>query len=116
MYVQSCEVYDTKTDQWTLVTQLTRAASCQPHVIIDYASEFVHSNEPAETDIQMQVLLFGGHLFSNDSDHHSLQRVTLGSSGSWRVEDRPVSLMTHGVLYHTATRASVPVHYLRQFD
>ena len=109
MRVQSCEVYDVRTDQWTMVSQLTYPANCQPHVVLSHANELMHSNEMA------QVLLFGGHSFSNDSDHHWLQRLTLGRDGPWRVED-VVSLSTRGVLYYTATAAKLPVHYLRLFD
>jgi len=109
MRVQSCEVYDVRTDQWTMVSQLTYPANCQPHVVVSHANELMHSNEMA------QVLLFGGHSFSNDSDHHWLQRLTLGRDGPWRVED-VVSLSTRGVLYYTATAAKLPVHYLRLFD
>lgn len=94
------------------MTQLTRPASCQPHVVVSYANELMHCNEPAGDTVQ--VLLFGGHAFSNDRDHHWLQRVTSVSSGSWRVENL-VSLLTHGVLYYTATIARLPVHYLRRF-
>jgi len=113
--VQSCEVYDTKTDEWTLVTQLTCPASCQAHVVLSYANELMHRNESAQAADAVQVLLFGGHSFSNDSDHHWLQRLTSVADDSWRVEDL-VSLSTRGVLYYTATAARLPVYYLRQFD
>jgi len=112
--VQSCETYDIKSDQWTLVTRLTHPASCQPHVVITSANKLTHSSESVEKGDMVQVLLFGGHAFNNDRDHHWLQRVTLGSNGSWRVEEL-VSLLTHGVLYYTATIARLPVHYLRRF-
>ena len=112
MYVQSCELYDVKLDQWTLVAQLTHPASCQPHIII---SAQTHGNECANKDCVLQLLLFGGHSFGNDTDHHWLQAVTLHSDGLWRVEDL-VSLSTHGVLYYTATVAKLPAPYLRQFD
>ena len=115
MFVQWCELYDIKSDQWTLVSQLTKPASCQPHVVISYANTLPHLNKAAETDGQLQLLLFGGHSFHNDSDHHWLQRLTLSSDGLWRVEDL-VSLSTQGVLYHTATLARLPAPYLRQFD
>ena len=113
--VQSCEVYDAGTDQWTLVTQLTCPASCQPHVVLSYAKKLMHSNETAEAADMVQVLLFGGHSFSNDNDHHWLQRLISSRDNSWRVEDL-VSLSTRGVLYYTATAARLPVHYLRHFD
>jgi len=112
---QSCELYDIKNDQWTLVTQLTQPASCQPHIVVSYANTPMHDNEPVVKHDRAQVLLFGGHSFSDDSDHHWLQRVTLGSDGSWRVEDL-ISLSTQGVLYYTATMARLPATYLRQFE
>ena len=114
MCMQSCEVYDIKSDQWILVTRLTRPASCQPHVVITYANELACNNDLVEKSDTVQVLLFGGHAFSNDRDHHRLQRLTSGNKGSWRVEDL-VSLLTHGVLYYTATIVRLPIHYLRQF-
>ena len=114
--LQSCEVYDAKTDQWTMVTQLTCPASCQSHIVLSSAgSELVHSSETAESADVVRMLLFGGHSFSNDSDHHWLQRLVSDRVGLWRVEDS-VSLSTRGVLYYTATVATLPVHYLRQFD
>jgi len=116
MYIQSCELYDIKSDQWTLVTRLTRPASCQPHVVISCDKTLMtHGNESTVQDKLIQVLLFGGHSFTNDSDHNWLQRVTLGSDGLWRVEDL-VPLSTRGVLYYTATVARLPIPYLRQFD
>lgn len=111
----SCEVYDARTDQWTLVTQLTCPASCQPHVVLSDANKLMHTNETAEAADTVQVLLFGGHSFSNDNDHHWLQRLISSRDNSWRVEGL-VSLSTRGVLYYTATAARLPVHYLRHFD
>lgn len=109
-------MYNSSTNQWTSVTQLTYPACCQSHVVIGCANEFMHSNESAaQTADTVQLLLFGGHSFGNDSDHNRLQRVTLGSDGLWRVENAS-SLSTHGILYHTATVARLPMHYLRQFD
>ena len=72
-------------------------------------------NGLTESDDLAQLLLFGGHLFSNDSDHNWLQRVTLRRDGSWQVKDA-IPLSTRGVQYYTATVAKLPAPYTRQFD
>jgi len=102
------------------VARLLRPASCQPHVVLRCASQLSDSNHGMETaqdrgDTAMQLMLFGGHAFRSDRDHHWLQRLTTDPRcGSWRVEDL-VTLFTQGVLYYTATIARLPVHYLRRF-
>ena len=111
--IQLCETYDMESDQWTPVTGLFRSASCQSHVVISDPNLIMLNNEPEGKDV-VQVLLFGGHSFSNDRDHYWLQRLTLDRSGWWLVRSQAL-LSTHGVLYYTATHARLPVHYLRRF-